>query len=430
MKISSMLIAKANDSLEGNSISLDASEVAERITFLSDLKAEMRAAGFDATFPEMMIASARTDIELQPDLSKQLKELRETANQKRYAYNRVRVALASNKLLLSMLRRGRVYDVANYFPYDGAYLARIVYLGEPAVNAYNHILKLSAKRSQDSKYIVTIIHAGKPININLHSTKNLDEKIRKSYGDSAYLLSVKKVVSPPLVRFKSIRIAISVGYAVQAAHRIYPDLESRTKIISKQHEMYASEIAKFGISGDTRIDLMEGHEDLKDDLYAKGLIVYKDDRLALLPEIVSSIIQRKSEYSSAVVREAERQFSYDVFHFFMTEPRRVRSSLPLYPGISTTVEPGIFNFLEYSGYQNALSLVQEKIKFEAFSKVGRALGPAIIHLSGEPIEKCAKEFGVDQDEIRSAAEQINFYKTAISNQARKFIDGLDSKNKK
>jgi len=324
-----------------------------------------------------------------------------------------------------MLRRGKVYDVATYLPYDGSYLSRIIYLGEPAVNAYNYLLKLATKRSQQEGYIATIMYEGKTVNLNVSSSKRLDEKIKKSYGDSAYLINLKKLVSPPLVKFKSMRIAIAVGYAIHAAEKLYPELESENKTYTKEHSEYAAEIAKLGISGDARIDLMGGHEDLKENLYSKGLMIYENDCLTLLPEIISSIHKRRSKYSSAVVRHAERQFAHDVFHFFITEPRRVRSSFPLYPGISVTADPETFDFLNYSGVESSFDLVQEKIKLETFSKVGRALGPAVVYLSGKPVDWCAKEFNLNNDEIKKAADEVSLYNGKVSDQAQEFIEGLN-----
>jgi hypothetical protein len=433
MKNSSSLIAKANEYFDSIKMTFDTLELEQRISSLSDMKEEMMDAGFNATFPEMYMTPSKSNRDeegAQQDMSKQLKDMRDAANLKRYTYNRTRVALASNKILLNMLRRGKIYDIANYLPYNGAYLDRIVYLGEPAVNAYNHLLRLFSTRPRQEGYIATIVHEGKTINLNIHSAQNLDEKIKKSYGDSAYLLSVKKLVSPPLMQFKSMRIAASVAYALQAAARIYPKLETVNVTYTKEHEAYAAEVSRMGISKDARLDLMEGHEDLKDNLYSKGLMLYENDSLTLLPEIVSSISRRKSEYTSAVVKEAEKQFSYDVFHFFMTEPRRVRSSLSLYPGISVSADPEMYGFLKYSGMKNALDMVQEKIKYEAFSKSGRALGPAIVHLSGVPIEKCAKDFEVNEAEIKAAAEQVSSYKSGVSSQAQQFIEGLNPKKKK
>ena len=432
MEDSAYLVSRVNEYLDSAKELSETALVETRLQELSNLKETMIAAGFNATFPEMLMAVPKSDLdpEARSDLSNQLKKLRESANMKRYTYNRMRVALASHRILFNMLRRGKVYDVAKHIPYDGAYLTRLVYLGEPAVQAYGYLMKIFSDSQQEPGYLATIMHEGKLISLNLHSEKNLDEKIKKTYGDDAYLVSLKKVVAPPLVRFKSVRVAIASAYAIQAANRIYPEIESKSKLHSKEHEAYAAEISKFGISKDARIDMMEGHEALKDELYSKGLMVYENESLTLLPEIVSSISKRKSSYGSAVIREADKQFSNDVFHFFMVEPKRVRSSLPLYPGISMTFDPNTFTFIKnVTEIDDPVGVVQEKLKLETFSKVGRALGPALIYLSTKRLDWCAKEFDVDKEEITKAADQILLYKSSVSDQARRFMEGLNPKKK-
>ena len=401
-KSSTLIIAEANEFLDRLQAPKSLKEVKKNIDTLSKLRDQMMDAGFNSTFTEMIAAvSKEFESESQSDLKKQLKSFREFANMKRNVLNRTRVALASHSILFNMMQRGTIYPIASYMPYNGHYLYDLIYLGEPAIRSYNSLQELLAKRSGeiDESYTVTVrLDSKKTTTFKVYSRNNLEEKIKRDYGPKAELTSIRKSeVSPPLVRRQSARVAISVAYAILAAKRVYAaQLEPKSE---GTHKQYAEMLAKYKLSSDTRLDLLEGHEELKDLLYSKGLIIEEDGNSRLTPAVLASITKKRAFYNTSTIREAESQLAFDVFHYFITEPKRVRSSLPLYPGISTEINGIQYDFLSAVDVDEPLKVVTEKFELESIGPnlPGKILGAAFVHLSGKPISWCTEKFSVSEN---------------------------------
>lgn len=405
-------------------------EVKKVIDTLSKYKESMMSAGFNATFPELMVAISREfESEGQSDMLKQLRSFREFANMKRNVLNRARVALTAHKILLNMMQRGKVYQMASYLPYNGHYLYELIYLGEPAVRAYNCMQILLSKRNGDieESYNITVRVDGKSTTFKVFSRAKLEEKVKRDYGPNANIVSIRKTeASPPLVKQQSARIAISAAYAALAARQVYAiQLEPKK---TEEHARYADLLAKYKLGSDTRLDLMEGHEELKDVLYSKGLLIDEYGMQKLPPTVISSIIKKRTFYNNSTMKEAENQFATDVFHYFITEPKRVRSSLSLYPGISTEVNASQFEFLSKVEMGDPIGLVEEKFKFESVGPnlPGKVLGAAFVHLSaGKSVEWCSKKFGIGEVELKNAVKQLSTYRDT-SEQGKKFLELMKS----
>lgn len=429
-KASSSLIAEANafldslqrpDSLEG---------VEKNINILSDLKDSMLAAGFGTRFLATSVLLAdNNDGEDKADIGRQLRMLREFSNMKRYALNRVRVALAAHAILHNMLKRGAVYPVAEHLPYNGAYLLGIVSWGEPAVRAYSAIQRtVSAPAGAHSDcFTVTVERGGRKTRLSLSSIQHLEERVRQHYGDDAVVISIKKQsIAPPLVRKKSVRIALSVGYALLAAENAMNERAfgrpDETEI--EEFKQYAAVLARHGLSPDTRIDMFRGHELLKDLLLSKGLIESVEEPV-LNPEVSKEIKARRSKYCVAVVEEAKKLFAFDVFRFFLTEPRRVRSSYPLFQGISADFgkQYSFLSVLRPMLESDPVRLLEGKLELEKITNIrSKLIGVAYLYLSGRPLEWCASKFGVDASEIEKAAKELEPYLKAASGRSKEFLN--------
>jgi len=80
-----------------------------------------------------------------------------------------------------MMQRGTLYSVAEQLPYNGQYLYDLVYLGEPAVRAYNTMQTLFSRRKEDSggEFTIVVSHDNKKETVKLQSNQNLDEKVKR-----------------------------------------------------------------------------------------------------------------------------------------------------------------------------------------------------------------------------------------------------------
>jgi hypothetical protein len=400
-------------------------EVKHFIETLSNLKEQMMSAGFNATFPEMMVATNKEfEGDGQSDAIKQLKSFREFANMKRSVLNRTRVALVSHKILFNMMQRGTVYPVASHLPYNGHYLYELIYLGEPAIRAYNSMQVLLSKRNNDveESYSVTVNAAGKKTTFKVFARAGLEEKVKRDLGPEAEIVSIRKTeVSPPLVKQQSARIAISAAYAILAARNVYAHTPEPKN--SEVHSEYADTLAKYKLGADTRLDLMEGHEELKDRLYSKGLLTEDSGGLKLNYNVLASISKRRSFYNNSTMKEVESRFAFDVFHYLVTEPKRVRSSLSLYPGVSTDINPVQFDFISKVDVNDPLKVIEDKFKFESVGPnlPGKVLGAAVVHMAGKSAEWCSEKFTVSATEVRNAVNQLSSYRKT-SDQAKKFLE--------
>jgi len=404
-------------------------EIDRNISTLSSLKEEMLSAGFNASFPEMMLTMRKDflDEDVANDLPKQLKAFREFANLKRYTLNRIRVALASHKILYNMMQRGMVYDVAEHLPYNGEYLYSLIYMGEPAVRAYNAMQAILSRRKEDSsgEYTVVISVEGDKQTVKLQSNQNLGDRVKRIYGEGATVLSVtKRSNEPQLVRNRSTRVAVAAAYARVAAKKVYSHSEKLSPKMTDQHVKYAAVLMKYGLSADARVDLLDKREALDDELYSKGLLTEENEVTKLDPKVVESITRKRRAYNQSTIQMSERLFADDVLHYFVSEPKRVRSSYPLFPGISTEVDER-YSFMEAADVEKPQTIIANKLKLEAMVPMsGKQLGAALMHHSGKTAEWCAEKFKIPASEVKEASTKLSPYLKHSSTQAKKFLEAM------
>ena len=153
------------------------------------------------------------------------------------------------------------------------------------------------------------------------------------------------------------------------------------------------------------------------------------DSLSLNSGVLAAISKKRSTYNKLTINEAQRQFAFDVFHFFITEPKRIRSSLPLFPGISTDVNAKQYAFLSALDIQNPLSIVERKINLESTGPTmpGKLMGVTFLHLCGKSLEWCAQTFNIAKEEIKAATSKLSPYLgNTKSDQAKKFLELIES----
>ena len=494
---SSSIIAKTNTLLDNIKKPTSIKETKKNILELSKLRDEMLRFSFNTSFPEMLISSSAVDIENKAenkaDFVKQLKLFREFANLKRYTFNRLKVSLAANRILYNMYKRKKLSKVSDYLPYNGGYLAQIIHYGEPALRAYTNLMGIMKRKfgseNDEGRYVITLISDNKKISLKVHSKEKIEEKIKEKYGEGV-IIDIKKEKSQPfLVRKKSNRVAIAAAYATMASEKtnkiIMNDLKCTTDIsgtISSSttdspdndnsnkdnlnndntnnslFKLYASLLKERGFSEDTRIDLLEGHENFKDLLYSKGLLINEKEELILSQEVSQKLSKKRRYYNKLVVDEAVNNFSWDIFYYFMTQPKRIRASSPLFHGLSTYINAyvndyinekqsdinekqleecfKIFDFLKIQGISNPIKMIKKKLKIEPFVNVpGDILGAVILNMSGKSLDWCSSTFAVDAQKVAETVKRISYLSTKdkvlkgkngkISDRAKKFLKVLE-----
>jgi len=432
---STLLIAEANAFLDRLERPTNLKETETNLNFLSRIKNEMLDAGFNATFPELMlnIKSELSDDEISADLPKQLRTLREFANLKKYTLNRVKIAIASHNIFLNMLHRGTIYEFANYLPYNGNYLYNLVYLGEPAIRAYNAInILLSQKREEkNGEYTVVISVDGNKQTLKLNSNVNLGEKVKRVYGEGAIILSItKRKKEKPLVNGRSNRVAISAAYAQLAAKIVYSKLTGKSIITNEKHKLYSSILSKYGLSPETRVDLIEDRVELEDELYSKKLLLEVDNVKMLDPEVLNAIMKNRRKFNRETIRQAEKLLAEDVFYFFMNESKKSRTTYPLFKGISGEIDER-FKFLDKIDIKNPMKIIMEKIELESLVPTSsKELSAVLLLNSGKSKNWCIEKFKISPSELDEAKNKLTPYLKSLSPQAKQFLDLIKEKEKK
>jgi len=432
LRDSTLLIAEANAFLDRLERPRTLKETESNLSSLSRIKDEMLDAGFNATFPELMvdIKAELSDDEISSDLPKQLRTLREFANLKKYTLNRVKIAIASHNIFLNMLQRGTVYEFASYLPYNGEYLYNLVFLGEPAIRAYNavNILLSQKKEEKNGEYTVVISVDGNKQTLKLDSNINLGDRVKRVYGEGAVILSItKRKTEKPLVNGRSNRVAISAAYAQLAAKIVYSRLTGKPRITNDKHKLYSSIISKYGLSPETRVDLIENRDELEDELYSKKLLSEIDQVKMLDPEVLSAIMKNRKKFNRETVKQAEQLLAEDVFYFFMNDSKKARTTYPLFKGISGEIDER-FKFLGRVDVSNPMKLVKEKIELEALVPTSsKELSAVILLNSGKSREWCIEKFKISSAELDEAKNKLTPYLKSLSPQAKEFLDLIKEK---
>ncbi len=424
---STLLIAEANNFLDRLERPKTVKEIEQNLTSLARIKEEMMSAGFNATFPELMfnIKAEMIDEEVSSDIGKQLKSLREFANLKKHTLSRVRIAIAAHNIMYNMLQRGTIYEFANYLPFNGQYLYNLIYLGEPAIRAYNavNVILSQKKDEKGGEYTVILSVDGNKETLKLDSNQNLGDRVKRIYGEGASILSItRRKTELPLVNGRSNRVAISVAYAQLAAKNIYQKLSGKVSLTNEKHKSYASVLSKYGLSADTRVDLIEDREALEDELYSKKLLFEENNTKVLDSKIIVSITKNRKKYNREIVKEAERLLAEDVFYFFMSESKKVRTTYPLFKGISGEIDDR-FVFLKNYEIGKAKELIMEKTTLETLVPTSsKELAAVLVMNSGKSKSWCMDKFKLSEAEIEDAKMKLTPYLKSISSQAKEFLD--------
>jgi len=195
-----------------------------------------------------------------------------------------------------------------------------------------------------------------------------------------------------------------------------------TAVKEEKHKTYASVLSKYGLSADTRVDLIEDRETLEDELYSKKLLFEQNNVKMLDPKIVESINKNRKKFNREIVKEAETLLAEDVFYFFMTESKKARTTYPLFKGISGEIDDR-FVFLNKHEVGKAKDLIMEKTTLEALVPTSsKELAAVLIMNSGKPKAWCMEQFKLSEGELDGAKTKLTPYLKSVSSQAKEFLD--------
>ncbi|MEM4389951.1 MAG: DUF530 family protein [Candidatus Micrarchaeia archaeon] len=417
------LIARANAFLDKLALGSGSPVILRRklessLRVLTQLKEEMIFHGFAAPFigitramPPDEFASA----EEARDLSKQIARMRYIASLKKFTLARTRIAIAAHKVALGELEHSLRPELLQVLPLDGNYIARLVASREHGLHAYHVLTELLASNAEQENVSVVIEHNRNGARVRtrfvLASVKNIEDRVKRSFGEDARIISIKPHPARAAIKRRSARTCLAAAYAVLAASQIERELASAE--VPAEVMRYASIMRKHGLAADAVINESEEYEKVAAELASEGLLRYEQGEPIVVESVASFIARRRHLLRERTVRRAKELLGLDLLKFFLLIPRRERERGLLFPSLPALLsKENLAPFDELfsmHGIENASDIIWTKFRAEelGLNLDGKSLGSAVFYLnSDKPVEWCEKNFGLPRERILAAARTL------------------------
>ena len=406
------LIAKANQFLDN--LATDKNSFKMNIKFLKTLRDEMLFNGFNAPFAGLMQQS-QSEFELDEsdsrDLAKQLEKMRNLANSKKFALNRVRVSLSAHRIAASIVSAGFETELLKALPYDGNYVGSLINSREFGLYAYRDVMSLleASDSPSEPRMQVSVKYTkdGKPAStkVMVATNKNIEGRIKRVYGEDAKITSTKVFSSkPPFIRKRSARVSLSTAYALLASKHAYALVP-----YPPQLKEYAEVMHLHGLDVDAIIDQVDGYHKVKHELVHKGLMKEDDGVLSLGEEIARALVERRRALRETAMAKARELLALDLFRYFLLLPKREREKTSIFPGLISPA-PQQLRLLEmlsttYS-IDDPVGLIEKKFEAESLriTLEGKVFGSAFFYLTTDKsLEWCRQYLFTEPEKVREGA---------------------------
>jgi Zn-finger domain-containing protein len=244
----------------------------ENVEKLEELREQMLQAGFNAPFKGIMQRSMDEAKDLDEsewaDLKKQISYFRQIANLKKYGLARASVALSAHRLSENFLRMG-YSDIVEHSPLDGNHINLLMDSGNEGIMAYRTLMDRFEMMAELSNcFSVKVRYKGETHNVQVEDKERIDFKVARMFGIEAEVLDVKSATRKrPIIASKGTRVSL-VSAVVN-----YVSLDIREKLKAEEGgklKEYNDFLRGKGLLPDVLVDRVEGHEELKEDMCAKG----------------------------------------------------------------------------------------------------------------------------------------------------------------
>ncbi|GEM_PF-3576094 len=416
---SGVLIARANRFLDSLAEPMNADEVVRNLQELERFKEEMARRGFNTPFVSMAQAKRAEDLgeEEVQDIKKQIRKMKEFANAKRFTLNRLRVAIAANKIAMRVLSRNM--EILGSLPVGGNYIAQLIRHGEHAAHSYGVLLSVLSESEDEpeSSVMITIEYKkdGKKVKerVRLLSAKNIAARVKRAYGENARVLSTEiRKAQSALIRSKSVRACVASAYAARASGQVAEEFDSKIRKNSKM-AAYVEAMKRNGIADVSALEDDDKYFKIMEELEKQGLAQKAEEGYVLDENIIDDVEARRRELRGRAARIAAESLALDLFKYYMSTPIRKRESEPMFPSLTSTLtvkQVRMFTSLSRRlEVEDAGSLLLEKIDSERFSAgiKGELFGASLFSLrSRKSIEWCAEFFGIEEEELKEVRGKV------------------------
>ncbi|MCC7552749.1 DUF530 domain-containing protein [Candidatus Micrarchaeota archaeon] len=370
MENSFNFIIRANEYLDNIKSTDDKIQIESHILELSDMKKEMERRGFKN--PNISFSNLNLDLDISQeesaDLKKQLSVLKYYEYIKRITLLRVKIALSS----FLILRKLRELDpeIIPHLPIDGNHISRIIKSGKYGLNAFTRMNTLLSGKDMPQYLIAKVEYEenGKRIHKSIRVIKkdNLEERIKKDFGKNARVIKTRIVKQPGLITSDSARISIILSFVSKASQEVKQIMNEQEQ--GKIRE-YNELLRKNKLIPDSRLDLVEGFENVKSELIERNFLVQTEEELTMDEELKSQITKRNSLGNLLTEKKAIRDLLLTIYKFYILNSKTQRQENNLLPTL--TIEPEeshleVFNILEHgeNKIENATKILKQKLEYE------------------------------------------------------------------
>ncbi len=407
-------ILRANDYLDKVEMSRDITQIEEHIEKLDELRKEMDSRGFSNPGIGMSLSiEEEISQEESVDLKKQLSILKYMEYLKRITLKRVKVALSSFLISKKFIKTNP--ELISHLPVDGNYIGRIIKTGRYGLSAFTRMNTLLSGKDMPSYLIANIEYEKegkkKTENIRIIKNHNLEERVKRDFGENAKVLKTRIVRKPGLVTSTSARTSIILSFVSRSAEEVKKLMDKKEEGKIKE---YNNILRENGLVPDSRIDLVDGFHNIKKELIKKGFLSEEDEKVELTEELKTQINRRTSLGNLLTEKKATRDLLLTLYKYYLLNSKTTRQENNLLPTLSVEPEVShldVFNILEHgeNKIENASNILKEKIESEdlILRMNQKIFGASFFAFkSNKDLDWCSEFFNIDKEELKKGIKDI------------------------
>lgn len=407
------------------------------LTRLEEMRGNMLAAGFSAPLGHI-IAATKSEVEdYSPaeteDVRKQIGNIRYLAAMKKFTLNRVRVAIAANKIAAA-LSRLELAEGVKYLPLGGSYRKRLFGAHPVAIDCYHKLMEYFSAHAFDIEVgtaKVQLESAGMAAQIDIDISDGADatEKVLDMFGPEASVVGEgKRKKRVGLIRNYSAKVALFCAASLIGAQEAERQMKGKKE--DEDVAKYNAILARHKMYSDVALSDVEGFEGAKKEAKKAGFLTQDIDEFEFAEGFAEKIAARRRQRKKFAERAAQDFVLAAMMRTFVMFNENGRGQLGI-PSLMATPDEKQLSVLAHlapEGYaiKHPSKFVAEKIAFEKSAPPlpSSSWGPAFIcaktHIG---IDESAKLFGADDKEISAALPIVSSLIENPQGRGAKFLEG-------
>ncbi|MCX8166785.1 MAG: DUF530 domain-containing protein [Candidatus Micrarchaeota archaeon] len=275
------------------------------IQVIEELVETMKNMGFANPFKPIIVPLKDVEVsaDTKKDIKRQIKKMKEIYLLKKYTLRRAKVAYAAHRLCNHFKNTNYFNELIHYLPYDGSYVKRIATYNIYAYECYLTLMQFLSTSVEEYSVLVTLKYRNEKDNEVIESFKlinpnNINERVKAIYGNSAEIIGTK-FLNPlkTLIKGAEYRIALATALTSHSVEQNLEFIDRAIKNTSDKFKKYDELMKKNKLNSLYRIDLVNGYEEVKEELVNSNLAFYDGEEFFLDNELAKEIEHTKNRIS-------------------------------------------------------------------------------------------------------------------------------------